>query len=223
MWLTSGSGGVKATITTSTTTATTTTTVTTATSTSTTATATIATTTTTTTTTSTTTTTTATTTTTTTACPSSFTGSLGYYNGGTAFGWTQFLNTYVATNTQPYLSFGMETDNHRFFYLDDVSVVDITVPGPQLLDNPGFENSTTIVNGWILEAAGCCNSNAVQISTTGCHSGTNCVQYQCGPEITYSFFGQYFTATISHTYNISYYLKDTGTGGQPTFCAVNVY
>ncbi|CAF2066524.1 unnamed protein product [Rotaria magnacalcarata] len=117
----------------------------------------------------------------------------------------------------------METDNHRYFFLDDVSVVDVSAPGTQLLDNPGFENSTTTANGWTLEAAGCCNSNAVQIITTGCHSGNNCVQYQCGPEVTYSFFGQDFAATIGNTYNISFYLKATGTGGQPTFCAVNIY
>ncbi|CAF4559870.1 unnamed protein product [Rotaria socialis] len=158
-----------------------------------------------------------------TACPSSFTGSLQYIDGGSTFGWTQYTQTYVATNTQPYLSFGMETDNHRYFFLDDVSVVDVTATATQLLDNPGFENSTTTATGWTLQAAGCCNANAVQIITTGCHSGTNCVQYQCGPEVTYSFFGQDFAATIGHTYSISFYLKATGTGGQPTFCAVNVY
>ncbi|CAF3325868.1 unnamed protein product [Rotaria socialis] len=113
--------------------------------------------------------------------------------------------------------------NHRYFLLDDVSVVDVSAPATQLLSNLGFENSSTTATGWNQVGASCCSSNATQIITSSCNSGSNCVRYQCGPELTYSFFGQHFTATPGLTYNISFYLKATGTGGQPTFCDVNVY
>ncbi|CAF4242449.1 unnamed protein product, partial [Rotaria magnacalcarata] len=158
-----------------------------------------------------------------TACPSSYTGYLAQYNGGTAFSWTQFFITYTANTTQPFLIFAMETDNHRYFFLDDASVVDVSVPATQLLSNPGFENSSTTATGWDQVGASCCSQNATQIINSSCNSGSNCLRYQCGPELTYSFIGQHFTATPGHTYNISFYLKATGTGGQPTFCDVNVY
>ncbi|CAF1028746.1 unnamed protein product [Rotaria magnacalcarata] len=110
----------------------------------------------------------------------------------------------------------METASHRYFYLDDV-------PSTQLLVNPGFENSISKATGWTTQAGGCCLSYAIQIIASTSHSDSNCLQYQCGPENSYSFFGQYFTATMGHTYNISYYLEVTGSGAQPTFYAVNVY
>jgi hypothetical protein len=146
---------------------------------------------------------------------------LANYDGSSAFGWSQFACSYVANTTQPYLSFGFENDNHRVWLLDGVSVVDITVPSGQLLDNPSFENSSTAIPGWTIQQ-GCCNSNAANINTTGCINGNNCLNYFCGPEKIFSFVGQYFDAIVGHTYNISYYLKTFGSGGQPTLCTVSI-
>jgi hypothetical protein len=156
-----------------------------------------------------------------TACLSSNAGTLATHNGAAGFAWTQFAYNYVANTTQPYLSFGFEMDNHRQFTLDGVSVVDITAPSGQLLNNPSFENSTATPTGWTVQQ-GCCNSIAVLINTTACISGTNCLQYFCGPENTFSFLGQSFNAIVGHVYNISYYLKTSGTGGQPTLCTVSI-
>jgi hypothetical protein len=156
-----------------------------------------------------------------TGCLNGYTGNLATHNGGTAFGWTQFAESYVANTTQPYLSFGFENDNQRTFWLDGVSIVDVTVPSGQLLNNPSFENSTSAITGWTVQQ-GCCTSNAAQITTTGCISGSNCLKFFCGPELTFSFIGQYFNAIVGHTYNISYYLTTSGTGGQPTYCTASI-
>ena len=158
-----------------------------------------------------------------TGCLSSFSGSLGSHDGsGGGFPWTQFSYVYLANITQPYLSFGFEMGSHRQFYLDDVSVVDVNATNTQLLVNPGFENSTLTLTGWTVQT-GCCNSNAAQVITSSCYSGSNCLVYFCGLANIFSFLGQSFTATVGHTYSISYYLKTSGTGNQPTICAVSVY
>jgi hypothetical protein len=142
-------------------------------------------------------------------------------NGAPTFGWTQFANTYTANKTQPYLALGFANDNQRQWWLDGVSVIDTTAPAGNLLDNPSFENSSTAVTGWYIEQ-GCCNANALNINTSGCALGNNCINFFCGPENKYSFIGQYFTAIIGHIYNITYYLKTSGSGGQPTFCDISI-
>jgi hypothetical protein len=141
--------------------------------------------------------------------------------GGSGFGWTQYANTYTANNTQPYLSFGFENDNHRQWWLDGVSVVDVTSPAGNLLTNPSFENSSTAITGWDVQQ-GCCNTNAANINVSGCIVGSRCLNFFCGPENMESFIGQYFNAIVGHIYNISYYLKTGGSGGQPTFCDVSI-
>ena len=158
-----------------------------------------------------------------TACLSANTGNLAIHNGSLVFPWTQFSFNYVANTTQPYLSFGFETDDKSTFWLDGVSVVDIATPSAQLLVNPSFENSNSTLTGWTVQQ-GCCNSTAAQITNTNCVKGNNCLRYLCGPENTFSFIGQNFTSVLGHTYNISYYLKTSATGGtsQPTFCTVSI-
>ncbi len=141
---------------------------------------------------------------------------------GSGFGWTPFANSYTANKIQPYLVFGFENDNHRQWWLDGVSVVDVTSPSGNLLSNPSFENSSTAIPGWSIQQ-GCCSSSAANINTSGCAVGNNCLNFFCGPELTFSFIGQYFTAVVGHVYNISYYLKTGGSGGQPTFCDVGVW
>ncbi len=157
-----------------------------------------------------------------TACLSISSGNLANHSGAAAFGWTQYAHSYVASTIQPYLSFGFENDNHRAWWLDGVSVVDITAPSGQLLDNPSFDNSSTSIPGWTIQQ-GCCSASAVNINTTGCINGNNCLNFYCGPENRVSFLGQYFNAIVSHAYNISYYLKTAGSGGQPTWCYVSIF
>ena len=157
------------------------------------------------------------------ACLRSNTGNLASHDGSVLASWRQFSSTYVANTTLSYLSFGFETDNKRTFWLDGVSVVDTTTPGVQLLVNPSFENSTSDLTGWTVQQ-GCCNSAAAQINHTSCINGSNCLQYLCGPENTFSFIGQNFTTVLGHNYNISYYLKTSVSGGtsQPTWCTVSI-
>ncbi len=143
-------------------------------------------------------------------------------NGAPTFVWTHYTTSFTANITEPYLYFEFVNDNQRQWWLDDVSVVDATAGSGNLLSNPSFENSSTTVTGWNRQL-GCCNTNALNINTTGCFAGSNCINFYCGPENTYGIIGQNFTAIVGHTYNISYYLKTSGTGGKPTFCDVGIF
>lgn len=156
-----------------------------------------------------------------TACVANYTGALSIRNGNPGYGWTLFNDTYVANSTQPTLIFSFENDNQRKWWLDGVSVVDVNASNTQLLQNPSFDNSSSIATGWTT-TQGCCYSNATSIVSTVCTDGTYCLYFYCGPENAFGFLTQTFAAVVGHTYAISYYLKASGSGGQPTYCAVSV-
>ena len=48
-------------------------------------------------------------------------------------------------------------------YLDDVSVVDVTAPGIELLQNPSFESSIVSPTGWV----GWCQSSCTGTADEG--------------------------------------------------------
>jgi hypothetical protein len=94
-----------------------------------------------------------------------------------------------------------------YSYLDSVSVVDNSAPSIQLLNNPGFDNSTSSLIGWTTWCTSACGSGAGQVTTSSCHSG-NCYVDHC--QANYDYLVQSFSATIGHTYTISFWLMQTG-------------
>jgi hypothetical protein len=128
--------------------------------------------------------------------------------------WTFFPSIYTATNAAPILSFAVHGGGGgEPVYLDGISVVDISAPSIQLLNNPSFENSTSAVTGWTIWCTSSCQSSGDggQITTSGCHSGSgsNCYTDRC--DAGYDFLGQSFSATIGHSYNISFWLYKSGS------------
>jgi hypothetical protein len=106
----------------------------------------------------------------------------------------------------------------RYWYIDSVSVVDVTTPTIQLLQNPGFDNSTTALTDWTQYCTSTCGSDAGEVVTSGCVSG-NCYMDHChgGGEI--DFLSQSFVTTIGHIYTISFWIIDSGTGPDGTTVA----
>jgi hypothetical protein len=111
--------------------------------------------------------------------------------------------------------FGFQTDgfgSHNW-YLDTVSVFDVIAPGTQLLQNPGFDNSTTAVIDWSQYCGSSCSSPGT-ITSTSCQS-INCYVNQCSTtsgSTPMDFLSQSFPTTIGHIYTISFWLIDTGSG-----------
>ncbi len=99
-----------------------------------------------------------------------------------------------------------------FTYLDSVSVVDNNASSVQLLQNPGFDNSTSSPPvGWTTSCTSACVNGSGQVTTSGsCHFG-NCYIDHC--QNNYDYLAQSFSATIGHIYTISFWAMQTG-GGQ---------
>jgi hypothetical protein len=130
--------------------------------------------------------------------------------------WTQYQYNYTATKTVQTLMFGLTRDSYGSYYwfLDTVSVVDVSAPGTQLLQNPGFDNSTTALTGWIQYCGTTCGGGAGKVTTTGCQS-MNCYVDGCNATISTTkidFLSQTFPTTIGHIYTISFWIVSSGSG-----------
>jgi hypothetical protein len=137
--------------------------------------------------------------------------------------WAQYAYNYTATTTTPFLTFAFVNGAGSYSYLDDMSVVDNSAPLIELLDNPSFENSTSIPpTDWITWCSSTCSGSSVVsiYSTSSCHSFPgNCYVNHCyvGPD----FLGQSFSATIGHSYTISFWLQQQGGGAACLYVDVN--
>jgi hypothetical protein len=97
----------------------------------------------------------------------------------------------------PLLVFSFYNGGSDYSYLDNVSVVDNNAPSIQLLNNPGFEDSTSNITGWTSwcsTTANCGAGNTGQIlANSTCYSG-NCYMDHC--HTNYDFLAQSFLATM---------------------------
>jgi hypothetical protein len=112
--------------------------------------------------------------------------------------------------------FGFTADGNRqnAWFLDDVSIVDVTTPSSQLLQNPSFDNSTTALTGWTQYCTSTCPSvnDAGKVTFGPNCTSTNCYVDHCygGPVI--DFLSQTVSTTIGHVYTISFSITDFGSG-----------
>jgi hypothetical protein len=130
------------------------------------------------------------------------------------------MYNYTAVSTMPILIFEFSTGSTGYVYVDDVSVVDVSTPSIQLLDNPSFENSTTNLTGWdawCANAANCGTGYPGQITNSTCHSG-NCYIDHCRSNYDYLF--QSFSTTIGHIYTISFWFQASGGGSMKIYAYV---
>jgi hypothetical protein len=112
----------------------------------------------------------------------------------------------------PTLVFGFSTSTSTFIYLDSVSVVNNNASSIQLLNNPGFDNSTLNLTGWTTWCAPSCSigfSGRV-LANTSCHSGNCYIDHCRTPD--YDYLVQSFPATIGNIYTISFWLELVGVG-----------
>lgn len=146
-----------------------------------------------------------------TACSSTNLGSNLTKTGSTA--WTQYAFIYTAGNPSPILSFGFRASGASGNYLDAVSVVDISTPSVELLQNPSFENSLSSPIGWVQWCQSSCTGGTSDqdiVNSSSCKSGAGnfCYRDRCQGGI--DFLGQSFTTVINRTYNISFWLFQWG-------------
>jgi hypothetical protein len=150
---------------------------------------------------------------------------------GVPTSWAQYTYNRTANTTALTLMFGFRGDaaggGQRYWYLDDVSVVDVTAPGIQLLQNPSFENSTTALTGWNQWCTSTCPSgstNAGQVASGSNCKSSNCYMDHCYGGGAIDFLSQTILATIGHVYTISFWIFDYGSGPNgATNAYVDVY
>lgn len=122
--------------------------------------------------------------------------------------WTLFNISYTATKITPTLAFAFKNGGGDTSYLDDVSVVDSSAPNVELLDNSSFDNSTSVLTGWMTWCQSTCtgSSDEGQVTSSSCHtgSGTSCYIDHCQNGMDY--LAQSFSATIGSTYIISFWI-----------------
>ncbi len=111
--------------------------------------------------------------------------------------------------------FMAEPDGRRVIFMDTVSIVDIAVPTIQLLQNPGFDNSSTALTGWTQYCTSSCTSAGAFGGRVA--SGSNCSSINCYADYCYQngidFLSQNFPTAIGHHYTLSYWMIDGGTSG----------
>lgn len=137
--------------------------------------------------------------------------------------WTSYSYNYTASTNVPTVFFGFQTDLDHTFYLDEASVVDISTPSIELLNNPNFENSTMNGTEWNEPCNTTCTHGVVSTSQCSGASG-NCFKVECpqgNPSVF--FLSQQFQAVIGNTYTISFLFNHQGnsTAGSSSF-SVNV-
>ena len=137
--------------------------------------------------------------------------------------WTLFTYIYTATKTSPLLIFGVDASTEMYNMIDDVSVVSTTSSSVELLDNPSFENSPTLLTGWTKWCSQTCGagSEGNVTSDSSCRTG-NCYKSHCTSGGT-DYLVQSFPATITGTYNISFWFKrgyDTSGGSAKLYVSV---
>lgn len=94
-----------------------------------------------------------------------------------------------------------------YLSIDDVSVTANANPGIQLLNNPGFENSSSSAVGWTPWCRSTCTAGILgNVSSLGCRTSI-CFISGCGGAGAEEYLGQTFPATIGQTYNISFWFQ----------------
>jgi hypothetical protein len=145
--------------------------------------------------------------------------------GGTIYPNTyQSLSTsFVADSSSEYVSFAFR-EVPAYFSFDDASVVNVTTPGPNLLADPGFESDTPANVGtnfpvgwfrWIqpvdVSAIGVVagNGNPESCGYAGPHTGS---YFWCDGSVEGydALYQQLNGLTVGDTYDISWFLADTG-------------
>jgi hypothetical protein len=132
--------------------------------------------------------------------------------------YTPYSVSFIAADTTTNLSFAFREDP-SFLNLDNVTMTDVTTPGPNLVVNGDFEAGPVGDNqpdGWTyLNIFG---AGAAGITNTGCGIGdSNC--YHDGAVQAYDSITQAIATVAGDTYTINFQLNDIG--GLTTFSSLS--
>jgi hypothetical protein len=124
--------------------------------------------------------------------------------------------------------FGFTSDSsgQRAWLLDAVSVVAFIVNTTELIQNSGFENSTTTLTDWTQYCTSTCPNGSATAGQvySGANSSNNFYIDRCYGVGAIDFLSQTFPTTIGHLYRISFRIFDYGSGPDGTSNAyVDIY
>ena len=141
--------------------------------------------------------------------------------------YTLYFSAFTATTTASTVTFVFRHDP-GFFAFDDASVVDTTIPGGNLLVNPGFELGAPTVSGagvpgWTyFEQAGLVDVGLPVLGFEAA-SGTDGLSahgggffWDDGATGGYDGIDQTFTTTVGNTYVVSFYLAEINSNDVAT-------
>jgi hypothetical protein len=128
-------------------------------------------------------------------------------NSFTSGVWTSCTYLYFATKSATVnLKFSFEASTNDHWCIDDVSIQNPTLT--EMLSNGNFE-STPSLTGWTSGCSPC--SFGCALTTSGCHSASNCYCNPC--VITTTSLQQSFTVTNGQIYNFTFWLYLKSNGG----------
>ncbi|CAF1413084.1 unnamed protein product [Adineta ricciae] len=131
------------------------------------------------------------------------------------------MYNYTAVSTGiALLEFGFKAKNPSFtWHLDDVSVIDISALGIEMLLNGNFEMSSLV--GWqiVCSSQSCLPSKQSSLVQTNCHNSSNCYEGAC--QGNYDYLRQYFNVTIRHIYTLSFWLYTDGNIQQEAYVNIS--
>ena len=116
-------------------------------------------------------------------------------------------SSFTATRSVLSVIFGFDAASNVYLLVDDVSIVRTANPSVELLDNPGFDNSTSNPTGWDAWCSSTCGSSSGGVVTnSGCRTGY-CYKGQCRGGSYIDYVVQTFPAIINQTYTWKYWYR----------------
>jgi hypothetical protein len=124
--------------------------------------------------------------------------------------------------------FGFTSDSSglRRWLLDDVFVGAFIANSTELIQNGGFENSTTTLTGWTQYCTSTCPNGSVNAGQAYYDANTTNNYYMdhCYGVGAIDFLSQTFSTTIGQLYAISFWILDYGLGPNgATIAYVDIY
>ena len=133
--------------------------------------------------------------------------------------YAQYSASFVASGSATAIVFAFR-DDPAFIYFDNASVVDLSAPGVNLIQNGGFESGLA---GWnYYNPSGAAYGGSVDCSGMGA-GGSNCA-WMDGALGAYDGIGQTIHTTAGHSYLLSFSATDTsGDDYWSTFSDIAAY
>lgn len=130
--------------------------------------------------------------------------------------WTRDIRNYTANSNIQTVVFGFDADPKGYVLLDNVSLIAVSNPSIEILDNPSFDDSISNPIAWSIWCSATCATNSGgNVTNTGCLS-TTCYKGSCnGAGGKTDYITQSFSATVGQIYTLSFWYQGVRTAGGP--------